>query len=51
MGWWQPHQAIRQEINTAVGTAPAAEKVLITGLSGIGKEIMAVTWGDTSKIY
>lgn len=46
MNWLQSHQAIRREINTAVGTK-TARKIIVRGLSG-AKSIVVI-WGDTSK--
>lgn len=49
LGWSQPHQAIRQEINTAVGPAPAV-RLLITGLTGHRRK-HSCHGGDASTIY
>lgn len=49
MNWLQSHQAIRREINTAVGTV-MARKSLVRGMSEVQEQkSIVVTWGDTSK--
>lgn len=45
MNWLQSHQAIRREINTAVGTV-MARKVLVRGMSDVQEQTsIVVTWG------
>lgn len=49
MNWLPSHQAIRREINTAVGTV-MARKSLLRGMSEVQEQkSIVVTWGDTSK--
>lgn len=49
MNWLQSHQAIRREINTAVGMV-MARKSLVRGMSEVQEQkSIVVTWGDTSK--
>lgn len=51
MNWLQFHQAIRREINTAVGTA-TARKMLVTGLSEAQEQKIFLSRGVTpAKIY
>lgn len=49
MNWLQSHQAIRREINTAVGIV-MVRKSLVRGMSEVQEQnSIVVTWGDTSK--
>lgn len=51
MTWLQSHQAIRREINTAVGTV-TARKILVTGQSGAQEQRAFLSHGLTpAKIY
>ena len=51
MNWLQSHQAMRREINTAVGTK-TARKIIVRGLSGTQRQKALLSYGVTpAKIY